>query len=185
MDELRLLRVDVDPWQALDPEALAPDEAAPGTRQAVIAHRTCRLRTGLRTLATPRASWLLFRDGRLEAFDHWSFGPACAGEHHFRPARGEDVALERDLVRYVAQRFPDAAPSALDQLAMGHAYLEAGRLEDARAMLAAARRRLDALAPTPGEAALPEEERAARAAEAEALRRAAASLHAEIRAQAR
>jgi hypothetical protein len=184
VDELRLLRVDVEPWEALDPDDAAGD--VPGERQALIAHRTCRMRQGVRTRTAPRASWLLFRGGRLEAFDHWSFGPACAGRHHFRPARGADVALERDLVRYVAQRFPDAAPRALDQLAMGHAYLEAGRVEDAEAMLAAARRRIDALAPTPGDvAALSEEERASRAAEAEELHRAAASLRAEIRAARR
>ncbi len=132
VEELRVLRTEDGAWEPLDP---ASAETASGT-VGVATSRRCLQREGWRRREVPRSSWFLFRDGALVAWDHGVFGPGCSVEAHFRPAREEDLAEERTLVRWLAQRFPEARPDVSERMRMGLAYVEAGRLDDAERMLA-------------------------------------------------
>jgi hypothetical protein len=131
LEELRVLGVDREPWAPLAP-ALAAD--SPG-RVAVIAGRRCAEREGLRTARAERSSWFLLEAGRLVAFDHDAFLERCVSRHVFEPASRADAGIERQLVRYLTQRWPGDAVTGEERLPRGLALLARGREEDARAEL--------------------------------------------------
>ena len=89
-----------------------------------------------------RGSWLLFRGGRLEAFDAWEFGEACAPEHRLLPAAEAHRRLERELSRDVARRYPASRLGPQDAFRKGLLLVEHGRVDDADAMLALGERGL-------------------------------------------
>jgi hypothetical protein len=140
-------RIEDGVWQEVDPRATNGSGA--DVHVAVAARRVCsdwRFRTEEKLIdhsAEARASWFLLRNGGLVAWDHWTFGPTCRLENHFRPARDEDRDTERALLRFVDQRLPDPAPSPEIRFARGHAYLEAGRLKEAQRMLRSGDRAID------------------------------------------
>jgi hypothetical protein len=139
---LRLLAVDRDPWQLLDAETALSLLPRQEEMHAVVALRTCVHRVGLRRTEVPRASWLLFRGGRLEAFDHWEFGDACAPEHRLLPAAETYRRLERELSRDVARRYPASRLGPEDSFRKGLVLVEHGRVDDADATLALGNREL-------------------------------------------
>ncbi|GAG21406.1 unnamed protein product, partial [marine sediment metagenome] len=62
--ELRMLRVDVEPW-----ETLSVDSALSGAETqiiAMIAHRRCKGRQGIRFFDSERVSWYIFVAERLD-----------------------------------------------------------------------------------------------------------------------
>jgi hypothetical protein len=138
LEELRVLAVDRQPWTPLEP-ALA---AGAGGRVAVVAGRRCSLREGLHRTRAERSSWFLLAEGALVAFDHDGFSAACASLPAFQPASPGDVAIERQLVRYVTQRWPDDAVPGEQRLARGLALLGRGRPDDALAELQALDRQI-------------------------------------------
>jgi hypothetical protein len=155
--ELRVLRVDVEPWETLSVDSIAtgPEEQIIG----VIAHRRCRGRQGIRFFGSERASWYLFVAGRLTSYDHFEFGESCAPENHYVPSSTAHVATERALVRYAARRYPESAPTTEEMLSKGVALVSAARLSDAKKMLRCADRELDLMAA--GSEDLPEDEKEA------------------------
>jgi hypothetical protein len=138
LEELRVLAVDREPWTRLEP-ALAAGAAG---RVAVVAGRRCSLREGLHTTRAERSSWFLLSEGALVAFDHHGFSAACAPLPAFQPASQRDLAIERQLVRYVTQRWPDDAVPGEERLARGLALLARGREGDALAELQALDRQI-------------------------------------------
>lgn len=155
VSQIRWLGLESDPWRELPGEEALLAEAAGEGLHAVVAGRTCRQRSGLRRFEVSRGSWLLFQGGRLAAFDHWEFGDECVPEHRFLPTPAAQRALEVDLSREVARRFPENALDPEQTFRKGLVYAEHQRREDAAAMLAL------------GDRALAELLRAAREAERE------------------
>jgi hypothetical protein len=175
--ELRVIDVAHEPWQSLEPAA-AEGRTGP---LGVIAGRRCTWRDGLSRGEAVRASWYLLRAGRLEAFDHQGFGDACAPRPSFEPAAAEDLALERSLTRYLAQRYPFNVIAADERFSRGLALLSRGRPDDARFELSALDRRLDDLERRQNEYETPDaDERAALRREEERLRPLRARLHREL-----
>jgi hypothetical protein len=175
--ELRVIDVASEPWRTLEPAAAVARSGPLG----VIAGRRCAWRDGFASGEALRASWYLLRAGRLEAFDHQGFGDACAARPSFEPARAADLALERSLTGYLAQRYPGAAIGADERFARGLALLSRGRPDDARFELQALDRRLDELARRQTEHETPDpDERAELRREEERLRPLRARLHREL-----
>jgi len=155
--ELRVLRVDVEPW-----ETLSVDSVAVGSEEqiiGVIAHRRCKGRRGIRFFGSERASWYVFVSGELTSYDHFEFGESCQPENHYLPSSTAHVATERALIRYAARRYPESAPPTEEMLSKGVALVSAGRLPDAERMLRSADRELDLMAEERED--LPEKEREA------------------------
>jgi hypothetical protein len=105
---------------------------------AVAVARSCRATEGLREVRAQRIAYYLLPGNRLQSFDHCEFRVGCGQRNHFRAARGEAIALERELEARIAREH-GAPKLALEQLYQrGLAYVEVGRVADARAMLVAA-----------------------------------------------
>jgi hypothetical protein len=138
VEELRVLAVESEPWARLEPALAARD---PG-RVAVVAGRRCSWREGLSTVRAERASWYLLASGALVAFEHDGFSAACAPRPAFQPASPGDLAVERQLVRYVTQRWPKDAIPAEERLPRGLALISRGRPDDALAELQALDRQI-------------------------------------------
>lgn len=141
--ELRLLRVDVEPWETLSVEsALAgPDEQTIG----VIAHRRCKGHQGLHFFGSERTAWYIFAAGKLVFYDHFEFGAACEARNDYLPGNSEYLATERTLVRYAASRYPEFTPTTEEKLSRGMALVAADRLPDAERMLKQADREIGAM----------------------------------------
>ena len=143
--ELNLLeihRADVEPWQQISLDALRRGafHPEPAATYVVVADRTCRGEEGLRELGARRVASYLLPDNRLAAWDHHDFRSRCSVRSRFRAARGEAVALERELAtRIAAER--GGPPLDVEQIyRRGLAYVEAGRIPEARDMLVAGER---------------------------------------------
>lgn len=170
--ELRVLRVDVDPWKTL-----SVDSAVAGPEAqiiAVIAHRRCRGRRGIRFFGSERVSWYVFVAGGLVSYDRFEFGEACEPANHYLPSRAEYLATERALVRYAASRYPDTTPTTEEMLSRGLTFVSAGRLSDAERMLRSADREIDFM--SADVETLPQEEREALEEEEKRLRAMRAKL---------
>jgi hypothetical protein len=172
--ELRVMRVDVEPW-----EVLSVDSVAAGPPQqiiGVIAARRCNERRGIRFYETGRVSWYIFVGGELTSYDHFEFGETCRALNHYLPSRAEQVSTERALIRYAAQRHPASAPTTEEMLGKGMALVSADRLSDAERMLRNADRALDFMAgererrPEQERQVLDEEEKRLRALRAQLAR---------------
>ena len=121
----------------------APD---PGADYVAVVSRDCSDWEGRERWSDERASWFLFEGGRLTAWDLYRFAPRCALGNSFRPvaARSPSRADERDLLRWLDQRYPPGRIPLELRFSRGLAYVEAGRLEEAGAMLRFADDALDA-----------------------------------------
>jgi hypothetical protein len=170
--ELRVLRVDVEPW-----ETLSVGSVPAGSEEqiiGVIAHRRCKGRRGLRFFGSERASWYVFTAAKLTSYDHFEFAETCEPRNHYLPSSVEHLAIERALARYVASRYPESTPTTEEVLSKGLALVAADRLPDAEKMLRTADRELDLMAAE--RETLPEEEREAFEAEEKRLRAMRAKL---------
>jgi hypothetical protein len=140
VERLVIHRADVQPWREISFERIrsgryTSDAAA---TYAVTAVLGCGATEGLREVRAQRVAYYLLPRNRLRSFDHYEFRPGCDQRNHFRAARGEGVAIERELEARIAREH-GRPRLALDQLYQrGLAYVEVGRTEDARAMLVAA-----------------------------------------------
>jgi len=177
--ELRVLRVDVEPWETLSVDsAIAAPEAQ---IIALIAPQRCKGRQGIHFFGSERVSWYIFVAGGLVSYDHFEFGEACEPANQYLPSRGEHLATERALVRYAASRYPESAPTTEEMLGKGLALVPAGRLSEAKRMLRSADRKIDFMpakietSPQEDREALEEEEKRLRAMRAKLSRAIAAA----------
>jgi hypothetical protein len=138
-DILRIVAVKDGVWKDLRlaevrRPAFTPD---PATDYVVVVKRTCRDWEGRQRWSDVRMSWFLLPGGRLAAYDHWTFGPRCAVADRFRPAAEGSPArtTERDLLRWLEQRHPQGRLPIELRFQRGEAFVEAGRLDEARALL--------------------------------------------------
>jgi hypothetical protein len=183
VEERFVSRIEDGVWTEISPEAAVADASGAEVRIAMVARRTCsdwEREEGERLSAVhhtaERPSWFLLRGGRVVAYDHWRFGPRCSLTNHFRPARTGDRDAERTFLRFVAQRFPAPPPEPEVRFARGHAFLEAGRPEDARRALESGDRAMDAWRAAHEHHDLAPEAQAALDAREKSLRRARAEL---------
>ena len=172
VQELRVLRVDVEPWEVLDPDSAA--EGPEGQTLAMIAHRRCKGRRGLEFLGSERVSWYVFVAGKLASYDHFEFDGDCEPRNHYVPSGAEQLGTEQALLRYTARAYPESASTTAERIRKGMALVSADRLDDAEKMLRSVDRDIDFMEPQ--RAMLPDEEKARLAAEEKKLRRARAKL---------
>ena len=140
--EIQVLRFDVLPWEEIDPAAVLSQE------YAAVAEARYGVRVGVSCWwedeggareSESRVLWYVVAGGRLRSYDHFAFDPerGCAPGLAFR--RGS----EADLDFVIALRGGDACcvsygrtcPS-VEAHERGLAYVAAGRLEEAAALLA-------------------------------------------------
>jgi hypothetical protein len=164
--ELRVLRIDVDPWEPLSLDSVLAGSKAQTI--AVIAHRRCKARRGIRFFRSERTSWYVFAAGELVAYDDFEFGEACEPRSHYLPSRNEYLPTEQALIRYAASRYPESAPTTEELLSKGLVLVAAGRVSDAERMLRNADRQIDLLS-VEGDASS-EDEKEALEAETKRLR---------------
>jgi hypothetical protein len=138
--ELRLLRVDVEPWEILSDVA-----GTDASTIAVIADRRCRGRQGIHFFSSERVSWYIFVAGGLVSYDHFEFDDACEPRNHYLPSQIEFLTTEQALIRYAASRYPESAPTTEELLGKGLALVSVDRLPDARRMLRKADREIDVM----------------------------------------
>jgi hypothetical protein len=104
---------------------------------AVLVSWRCVFSEGLREDGTLRSGYYLLPDNRLAARDHYSFRDRCAVRNQFSAARGAQIPLEREAMRRVAAWQGATRLDLAQAYRRGLAFVEAGRLDDARAMLVA------------------------------------------------
>jgi hypothetical protein len=182
---LRVSKIAGGVWEAVPAKRARRGDFAPepGADYVAVVGRECSDWEGRERWSDERASWFLFRDGRLAAWDHFSFGPRCAVGNSFRPvaASSPSRANERDLLRWLEQRHPPGRIPLELRFSRGQAYAAAGRLEEAGAMLRFADDALDAREDFERPREVTPEEEAAFAAEGRRLRGLRADLSAAIR----
>jgi hypothetical protein len=137
--DVRVLRIDVEPWTPVDrADAEAgrlPSE--PSARYAVVASFNCQAVVNQQRYHGEKTGWYLLPAGRLAAWDHYAFGDACTMFDLFQPATGELVADEKRLAAWIEKNAPRSVVHARETYTKGIAYARAGRIDDARASLAA------------------------------------------------
>jgi hypothetical protein len=135
--EVRVLRIDVDPWQAIptkDAESGAYKPSA-DARYAVVADLYCTAHVDRERIYGEKLSWYLLPKGQLDAWDHHDFGDSCTVSDEFEPARGDQISDEKHLLEYVKKSFPSTMVHVNELYIHGLAYVRVGRLDDAQAML--------------------------------------------------
>jgi len=134
---LEILRVDERPWRSLSFDEIRRGALAPSDAEsyAVVADWECRAKVGLKDVRVDRASWYLLPGNRLEAWDHLRFRSGCETRSQFRAARGAQAEVEAELAARVAKAYGKRSLELDEVYRRGLAYVEAGRLVEARAML--------------------------------------------------
>ena len=135
--EVRVLRIDVDPWQQTPTNDVRSSSVPQSARYAIVASLFCHADVNHQYIYQEKLSWYLLPEGRLVAWDHHDFGDACTTFDEFEPARGDRVADEKHLLEYVTKSFPSSVVHVNELYLHGIAYVHAGRLDDAQAMLEA------------------------------------------------
>jgi len=151
LEETFLSRVEDDVWREISAREVTRGNPGATDFTVVIGSRSCSDWQWMTEedyvgyQAEERSSWYLLRGETLIAWDHWNYRAHCVPVNSFRPARGDDQALEQTLLRFVAQRFPNPRTPAEIRFDRGVAYLEAERIVEARRMLKAGDRAIESL----------------------------------------
>lgn len=142
---LEILRVDVEPWQAIPFEDLRDGRFASSDEAdyAVVADTTCRSRVDLQTYQGEKVAWYLLRRNRLRAFDHFEFVEGCTVSNLFVPAPVEGAPVERALQQHVASEYPRSMVHVQELFQKGVVYARLDRVDDAKRMLNAGRSAFD------------------------------------------
>lgn len=137
VDALEIWRIEGDVAGRIDFEALRSGDLvlAAETDVVVLAPRRCHAERGLQDVGGERVGYYLLPDLRLQAYDHYAFGKACAVKNEFRAARGEAIALELAAAQRVASDYGRMPIDLVQLYRRGLAYLEAGRVREAEAVL--------------------------------------------------
>ncbi len=135
LSELAIFEVAPDGWVEIPFARIRSGETLAGDDRsyAVLVFWTCTLDQGLRQSRNRRAGSYLLPGNRLTAYDHYAFRNECSASNEFRAARGDLIPVERQAFARVSG--PGATFSLGQAYQRGLAYVEAGRLTEARAML--------------------------------------------------
>jgi len=182
---LRVSKIAGGVWEEVPAERARRADFAldPAADYVVVVARECSDWESRERWSDERTSWFLLREGRLAAYDHWTFGPRCSLGNAFRPvaAGSPSRTNQRDLLRWLEQRRPPGRVPVELRFQRGHAYVAAGRLEEAGAMLRFADDALAAREELASPREQSPEEEAAFEAEGERLRGLRADLSKAIR----
>jgi hypothetical protein len=137
IERLEIARVDREPWVDLRFEAVRSGafRSSDEDSYAVLVTWQCRFEEGLREERDARTGYYLLPGNRLGPRDHYGFRDRCSRRNEFVAARRELVPLEREAMRRVALRSGATRLELGQAFRRGLAYVEAGRLADASAML--------------------------------------------------
>ena len=124
--------VDFDSWRRGD-AGLSPDADV-----IVIAQRSCKAERGYKDVDATSVGYYVLPGLRLDGFDDYGFGKACTVKNQFRAARGPAIALEHAASQRVAIDFGKVPLDVPQLYRRGLAYLEAGRVLEAQAVLTTA-----------------------------------------------
>ena len=140
VETIQLWRAQGDVATAIDFDAWRRGAAPlpPDADVIVIAQRSCKAERGLQDVDAKRVGYYLLPRLRLDGFDDYGFGKACAVKNQFRAARGPAIALERGATQRVAAEFGKVPIDVPQLYRRGLAYLEAGRVLEAQAVLTTA-----------------------------------------------
>jgi hypothetical protein len=135
LSQLAIFRVTGEEWEAIPFESIRRGTAdlPPDSDYVVLAVWTCRFARGLQEGGRERGGFYLLPGNRLAAYDHYSFRDACIADNEFRAARGALVKTEQEALERISGA--GARLSLAQAYQRGLAYVEAGRLPEARAML--------------------------------------------------
>jgi hypothetical protein len=107
---------------------------------AVIALVRCLSEVDMQRYGGEKVAWYVVDDGGLAAWNHYDFSDNCMVSPDFRPASGKDATLvtyERATTAYADANYPAGMGHVGEYYMKGIVYAGAGRLDDAKAMLAA------------------------------------------------
>lgn len=132
--KLEVLRLRGDGSYDLVPEAeVASLRPAAGESYGVIALQFC----SALNVQGEFTSWYLVSDGGLVAWDHYERRDQCVYTNEFQPATGARVAQERVIAERRTKAFPRSLEADTFYYRKGVSYALVGRVDDAKAMLAA------------------------------------------------
>ncbi|HEX5066770.1 MAG TPA: hypothetical protein VFY49_11700 [Myxococcota bacterium] len=131
--KVEVLRLRPDGYDLVADADIASLRAAPGESYGVIALQYC----GGPDSKGEHTSWYLVTGEGLVAWDHYDFVDQCVYTNRFQPATGEHVAQERLITERKAKAFPPSLEADAFYYAKGIRYAKAGRIDDAKKMLAA------------------------------------------------
>src|SRR5262245_9315616 len=132
--KLEVLRLRPDGGYDLVPEAeIASVRGVAGESYGVLALQFCNASNGEGEFT----SWYLVGEGGLVAWDHYEYFDQCVYTNLFEPATGERVAQERLVAERRAKAFPRGPEADVIFYRRGVQYALVGRVDDAKAMLAA------------------------------------------------
>ncbi len=135
LSQLAIFRADDERWSEIRFDAIrrATVQLAAEADYVVLVAWTCSFEQGLETRGSRNAGYYLLPGNRLAAYDHYDHRERCRSVNEFRAARGVLVATERQALDRVSSE--GTRLSLTQAYRRGLAYLEAGRLVEARAML--------------------------------------------------
>jgi hypothetical protein len=135
--KLTILRTDVEPWEEHDLAALESGAFSPSgdADYALIVSTSCQSTEQLQSYREVQTSWYLLPKNKLVFWDHTEFNTLCVVMNEFVPATLSYVATER-RVAAIAAGYPKRSSYANQTYRKGIRLAQAGRVEDAEAMLA-------------------------------------------------
>jgi hypothetical protein len=132
------------PWRKVPVRALRGRGQRDG-EFAVIAQRLCRAPSARSAEQGVRVDYFLIRGPHLIAYAFTRFEAHCVPHERFHAARSEDAALELDLLEGIRRAHGRRQLEVIEMYGRGLAYVEAGRLVEAKAWLEAGERTDEAL----------------------------------------
>jgi hypothetical protein len=142
--KIEVLRTDVTPWERIEVEDARNDPRfGEGQSFAVIAHRICTAAIEMRRWRGANTDWFMITKNRLSAYDYQQYSYQCLQYNLFRPARGRSIETERELERYIGEKFPKSIILSVDVYRKGAEFAKVGRIQDAELALANADSRFD------------------------------------------
>ncbi len=135
LSELAIFRADGERWSEIRFDAIrrATAQLPAEADYVVLVAWTCSFEQGLETRGSRNVGYYLLPGNRLAAYDHYTYREQCRSVNEFRAARGVLVGTERQALDRVSSEGTRLSPTQAYR--RGLAYVEAGRLVEARAML--------------------------------------------------
>ncbi len=135
LSRLAIYRVDGEDWSEIRLDAIRRGTAQlpAGADYVVLVGWACSFEQGLTTRGSRNTGYYLFTGSRLADYYHYTYREQCRSVNEFRAARGVLVGTEHQALDRVSAK--GTRISLTQAYRRGLAYVEAGRLEEARAML--------------------------------------------------
>jgi hypothetical protein len=139
IQKLTIVQTDVAPWKEISAAELESGAVASSDAHdyAVAALVWCQSEVDLQRYVGTRASWYLLPKDRMTFYDHHDFTERCAVADAYLPATGDAIEVERKLIREVTSTMTREPTNRIELYEKGIALAKVGRIDEAKAMLAA------------------------------------------------